>query len=85
MSVHSTSIDGVAVLTARPASASRLDASLDAAVAFELAASRTFGIALDAGASAMLRYQRYIVESFDIFELHPAQAFVGLRLTTSLL
>jgi hypothetical protein len=85
MSVHGTSIDGVAVLTARPASASRLDASLDAAVALELVPTRTFGVALDVGASAMLRYQRYVVESDDIFELHPVQAFLGLRLTTSLL
>lgn len=85
MSIHATSIDGVAVVTARPASASRLDASIDVAVALELLPTRTFGVALDVGAAAMLRYQRYVVESDDIFELHPVQAFVGLRLTTSLL
>ncbi|MDB4936238.1 MAG: hypothetical protein JWP87_3210 [Labilithrix sp.] len=85
MSLHSTSIDGVAVLTARTASTSRLDASVDGALAFEALATRTVGIAVDVGATAMLRYQRYIVESDAIFELHPVQAFVGLRLTTSLL
>jgi hypothetical protein len=85
MSIHATSIDGVAVRTARAASASRLDASFDAALALDVLATRTLGLALDVGASAMLRYQRYIVESEDIFELHPLQAFAGLRLTTSLL
>jgi hypothetical protein len=85
MSVHATSIDGVAVLTARPAAASRLDGSLDAALALELMPTRTFGVALDVGAATMLRYQRYVVESDAVFELHPVQAFAGLRLTTSLL
>ena len=84
-SLHATSIDGVAVMSARAASTSRLDGSVDAALALDVLVTPTLGVALDAGASAMLRYQRYIVESDSIFELRPVQGFLGLRLTTSLL
>ena len=84
-SLHATSIDGVAVLSARPASTSRLDGSIDAALALDVLVTPTLGLAVDGGVSAMLRYQRYIVESESIFELRPVQGFLGLRLTTSLL
>jgi hypothetical protein len=84
-SLHATSIDGVAVRTTRAAATSRLDGSLDAALALDLAATRTIGVALDLGVSAMLRYQRYLVDTEAIFELRPFQAFAGLRLTTGLL
>ncbi len=84
-SLHATSIDGVAVLAARPASTSRIDGSIDAALALDILVTPTLGLAVDGGVSAMLRYQRYIVESESIFELRPVQGFLGLRLTTSLL
>ncbi len=84
-SLHATSIDGVAVVSARPASTSRLDGSIDAALALDVLVTPTLGLAVDGGVSAMLRYQRYIVESDSIFELRPVQGFLGLRLTTSLL
>jgi hypothetical protein len=84
-SLHATSIDGVAVVSARPASTSRLDGSVDAALALDVLVTPTLGLAVDGGVSAMLRYQRYIVESESIFELRPVQGFLGLRLTTSLL
>jgi hypothetical protein len=83
-SLHATTIDGVAVLAARSASTSRLDGSIDAALALDVLLTPQLGVAIDAGASAMLRYQRYIVESDSIFELRPVQGFLGLRLTTSL-
>lgn len=84
-SLHATTIDGVAVVAARPASSSRLDGSVDAALALELLVTPAVGLALDGGVSAMLRYQRYLVESDSVFELRPVQGFLGLRLTTSLL
>jgi hypothetical protein len=84
-SLHATSIDGVAVLAARRASTSRVDGSIDGALAIELLVTPSVGLALDGGVSAMLRYQRYLVESDNVFELHPVQGFLGLRLTTSLL
>jgi len=85
MTLHVTTIDGAAVLTARPASTARADASVDAAVAFDVIATSTLAVGIETGMSAMLRYQRYLVESASVFDLHPVQGYVGLRLTTSLL
>jgi hypothetical protein len=84
-SLHATAIDGVAVLSARQASTSRVDGSIDGALALELLVTPSVGLAIDGGVSAMLRYQRYLVDSDSVFELRPVQGFLGLRLTTSLL
>jgi hypothetical protein len=85
MSLHATSINGVAVLTSQTASRSRLDGSVDAAIALDVLATRSVGLALDVGVSWLLRYQRYLVETTSVLELQPIQAFAGLRLSTSVL
>jgi hypothetical protein len=83
--LHATSIDGVAVRTAKPASTSRFDGSLDAGLAADLVVSPTFHVGLEAAGSLLLRYQRYLVENDSVFELAPLQGYVGLRLVTGLL
>ncbi|MBS2018315.1 MAG: hypothetical protein JST00_35930 [Deltaproteobacteria bacterium] len=85
MALHLTTIDGVAVLTSRAASRSRVDASLDAGAVLDVVATPTLTLGLDVGISVMLRYQRYLVESVSVLDLAPVQGSLGLRLTTSLL
>jgi hypothetical protein len=84
MTVHATQIQGVVIATTQPTDQSRVDASADLGLGLDFVATRSLRVGLDLGASAMLRYQRYLVAGSSVFELQPIQGSVGLRLSSGL-
>jgi hypothetical protein len=84
VTLHATSIDGVAVATARAAKESRLDGSVDAGAVLDVMVGRATSVGLALDASYVLRWQRYLVDGTSVLELHPFQAAAGLRLATAL-
>lgn len=84
VTLHATSIDGVAVATARAAKESRLDGSVDAGAVLDVMVGRATSVGLALDAAYVLRWQRYLVDGASVLELHPFQAAVGLRLATAL-
>jgi hypothetical protein len=80
-SLHATRIDGVAMTTAKPADAKRLDVGLDLGGVLDFAIARTAWLGLDLDGSYILRYQRYFVGNTSVLTLAPLQGSVGLRLS----
>jgi hypothetical protein len=84
MSIHATQIQGVVVATVQPADQSRVDGSADVGLGLDFVATRSLRVGLDLGASAMLRFQRYLVAGNSVFDLQPVQGTAGLRVSTGL-
>jgi hypothetical protein len=80
-SLHATRIDGVAIATAKPADAKRLDVGVDLGGVLDFGIARTAWLGLDLDGSYILRYQRYFVGSAPVLTLAPVQGSVGLRLS----
>ena len=82
-SLHFTSLAGTARPDAAPISVSRTDGSLDAALVFDV----RFGavtVGARAGASYLLRWQRYRVGDDAVLSLSPFMADVSLRVSVGL-
>jgi hypothetical protein len=80
-SLHATRIDGVAIATAKPADAKRLDVGVDLGGVLDFAIARTASLGLDLDGSYILRYQRYFVGNTPVLTLAPIQGSIGLRLS----
>jgi hypothetical protein len=83
-SMHLTALNGNALLTAEPLSAHRVDASLDAAVAFDV---RFGAVMLGArvGVAYILHYQRYLVGDDLVLSVAPLVLDFALRISAGIL
>jgi hypothetical protein len=77
-SMHVTVLDGAVSAPAMPLHTTRIDPSLDTAITFAFEIGPRLELGVRAGASYLLRYQRYLVDDRVIVSLPPLALDVGL-------
>jgi hypothetical protein len=82
-SARLTRLDATVTGASAPVAVTRLDPSLDAGVALPLLLLAPLDIGPYAGASYLVRYQRYLVGGVTAFEAWPVSIEIGLRATTT--
>lgn len=80
--LHLTRITGVTLPAGEGAREGRVDVSLDAGVALDVAIAPQTRVGLEVEGAYVLRYQRYLVHDVSVLELAPLQGSAGLRLVT---
>jgi hypothetical protein len=82
-SARLTRLDATVTGASAPVAVTRVDPSLDAGVELPVLALPPLDVAPYAGASYLLRYQRYLVGGVTAFEAWPVSIEFGVRATTT--
>lgn len=82
-SARLTRLDATVTGASAPVAVTRVDPSLDAGVELPVLALPPLDFAPYAGASYLLRYQRYLVGGATAFEAWPVTVEIGVRATTT--